>query len=189
VEGVITRRYRKRPPTTSYRGIPTTTPARTLVDLAPTLSLDDLALAFHNARIKHRITERQVLQALWARAPGRRRLLAVLLGEIPITLNDFEREFRRVLKRAGLPLPDETNARHEEGYVDCRYHHPPLTIELDSYIAHGDRHAWEQDRRRERTAYARGDDHRRYTYGDVFEDTTAMLAELSRLLSSSRASA
>jgi hypothetical protein len=130
-----------------------------------------------------------VLQALPPRAAGRRKLLAVLLGEIPVRLNAFEREFRRVLHTAGLPLPDETNARHEEGYVDCRYHDPPLTIELDSYLAHATRHAWEQDRRRERAAYARGDQHRRYTYGDVFEDSAAMLDELTKLLSTVPASA
>jgi hypothetical protein len=36
-----------------------------------------------------------------------------------------------------------------------------LTVELDSYRYHGSRHAWELDRRREREAYARGDDCRR----------------------------
>ena len=44
-----------------------------------------------------------------------------------------------------------------------------LTVELDSYRYHPSRHAWERDRNREREAYARGDDFRRYTYGDVFE--------------------
>jgi hypothetical protein len=50
------------------------------------------------------------------------------------------------------------------------------------YRYHGSRHAWEQDRRREREAYARGDGFRRYTYGDVFDDPGAMLAELRGLL-------
>jgi hypothetical protein len=57
-----------------------------------------------------------------------------------------------------------------------------LTVELDSYRYHGSRHAWEADRRREREAHARGDDFRRYTYGDVCEDTTSMLGELRALL-------
>jgi hypothetical protein len=39
-------------------------------------------------------------------------------------------------------------------------------------------HAWEQDRRREREARARGDEFRRYTYGDVTERPRLMLAEL-----------
>jgi hypothetical protein len=57
-----------------------------------------------------------------------------------------------------------------------------LTVELDSYRYHASRHAWEQDRRREREAHARGDDFRRYTYGDVTDDPSQMLAELDALL-------
>ena len=49
-------------------------------------------------------------------------------------------------------------------------------------LAHATRHAWEEDRRREREAHARGDRHRRYTYGDVFEDPRLMLVELNQLL-------
>jgi hypothetical protein len=42
-----------------------------------------------------------------------------------------------------------------------------LTVELDSYTYYRSRYAWEQDRRREREAYARGDQLRRSTYGEV----------------------
>jgi hypothetical protein len=38
------------------------------------------------------------------------------------------------------------------------------------------------DRRREREARARGDEFRRYTYGDVVESPRLMLAELRALL-------
>ena len=55
-------------------------------------------------------------------------------------------------------------------------------MELDSYRYHRSRHAWEQDRRRERAAYARGDDFRRYTYGERSEDSKPMMAELRALL-------
>jgi hypothetical protein len=57
-----------------------------------------------------------------------------------------------------------------------------LTVELNSYTAHDSRHAWERDHVRAREAYARGDGFRAYTYRDVFEDPTLMLAELRRLL-------
>jgi hypothetical protein len=66
--------------------------------------------------------------------------------------------------------------------VDCRWPENKLTVERDSYRYHRSRHAWEQDRRREREAYARGDEVRRYTYGDVFESPELMLAEMQRLL-------
>ena len=57
-----------------------------------------------------------------------------------------------------------------------------LTVELDSYRFHNTRHAFEQDRKRERDAYARGDDFRRYTWGDVYDHPQQMLAELRELL-------
>lgn len=57
-----------------------------------------------------------------------------------------------------------------------------MTVELDGYRYHRSRYAWEHDRRRERDARARGDEFRRYTYGDVFESPELMLAELEQLL-------
>jgi hypothetical protein len=62
-----------------------------------------------------------------------------------------------------------------------------LTVELDSYRYHGTRHAWEQDRQREREARARGDEFRRYTWLDVVEEPVPMLADLGSLLLPSRA--
>jgi hypothetical protein len=55
-------------------------------------------------------------------------------------------------------------------------------VELDSYRYHRSRHSWEKDRQREREARTRGDEFRRYTYRDVFEDPQFMLAELRKLL-------
>jgi hypothetical protein len=66
--------------------------------------------------------------------------------------------------------------------VDCRWPEHKLTVELDSYGFHNSRYSWEQDRRREREARARGDEFRRYTYGDVFEEPELMLAELRALV-------
>ena len=76
-----------------------------------------------------------------------------------------------------------TNRPAGARYVDCRWPEHHLTVELDSYRYHRSRYAWEQDRRREREAYARGDGFRRYTWGDVFEHPGQMLAELRALLS------
>jgi hypothetical protein len=66
--------------------------------------------------------------------------------------------------------------------VDCRWPEHRLTVELDSYRFHNSRHAWEQDRRREREAHARGDEFRRYTWSNVLEDPRLMLRELRGLL-------
>jgi hypothetical protein len=108
-------------------------------------------------------------------------LRAVLRGEFRVTLSKLEKRFLSVLRRAGLPLP-RTNRPAGGRRVDCRWPELHLTVELDSYRYHHSRHAWEQDRRREREAYARGDEFRRYTYRDVLEGPELMLAELPGLL-------
>jgi hypothetical protein len=102
----------------------------------------------------------------------------VLGGEAPVTLSFLERAFRRLLRDHALPLP-LMNGDVDGRYIDCRWPEHGLTVELDSYRFHSSRHAWEQDRAREREAYARGDQFRRYTYHDVCEDPTAMLRELT----------
>ena len=164
---------------TTWRGIPITTVQRTLVDLAAVLEEDQLARAVHEADVRHHTTPKQVEQVLSARHnwPGARKLRRVIWGEVPVTLSRLESRFLDVLRNASLPQP-EVNRRVDGGYVDCRWPEHHLTVELDSYRFHNSRHAWEQDRRREREAHARGDDFRRYTYGDVTEDPRLMLAEL-----------
>ena len=97
-----------------------------------------------------------------------------------MTLSELERQFRERLrsKRASAPPRRPAHGRR----VDCRWPGRRLIVELDSYRYHHSRHAWEQDRRREREARGRGDEFRRYTYGDVFEGPRLMLAELRALL-------
>ena len=86
-----------------------------------------------------------------------------------------------LLREEGLPLP-RTNRVAGGSRVDCRWPEHRLTVELDSYRYHNSRQAWQADRRREREAYARGDQFRRYTWGDVFEDSRLMRRELRTLL-------
>ena len=172
IEGIETHRTRQRQRGTEWKGIPTTTVPATLVDLTPSTPEPELARVCHEAQVRFRIKPN---------FPMPPKLKRILLGHVPVTLSELEDRFLRVIDAAGLPRPI-TNRVATERRVDCRWPAHRLTVELDSYRYHGTRHAWEQDRRREREAHARGDDHRRYTYGDVFEDPRQMLAELSRLL-------
>jgi hypothetical protein len=155
-----------------------------LIDLAASLSLNDLARACHEADVKYGVTPHQVEAALTRRprAKGARNLRRVLHGDQPVSLSRLESRFHELLRENGLPLP-VTNKRVGRHRVDCRWERPPLTAPLDSYRYHRSRHAWEQDRRRERDARVRGDDFRRYTWGDVFEHPGAMLAELRAVIS------
>jgi hypothetical protein len=186
VAGVRARRSRRMHAVqTTWRGVPVTTVAQTLVDLAAELTEDDLARACHEAGVRHHTTPAQVeaVLARHPRAPGARKLRRILRGNVRVTLSKLERRFLALLHDAGLPLP-MTNRPSGRRRVDCRWPEHCLTVELDSYRYHHSRHAWEQDRRREREARARGDEFRRYSYGDVFEDPGFMLAELRQLLPS-----
>ncbi|HET9023390.1 MAG TPA: hypothetical protein VFN64_02395 [Burkholderiaceae bacterium] len=168
---------------TKYRGIPCTTVPRTLVDLAATLSEAALARAFHEASVIHG-TKPEHVEAVLARRPrvkGAGKVRRVLRGDTKLLLSKLEARFLELLKENGLELP-ETNRRIDNRYVDCRWPERTLTIELDSYRFHGTRHAWEQDRKRERQARKRGDDFRRFTWGDVFEEPDGIIDELRPVL-------
>jgi hypothetical protein len=167
-----------------HRGIPVTAVPRTLIDLAADLSLDALARACHEAGVRYRMTPAHLAAALARRprnTPGAPKLRRIVDGDARVTLSPLERRFLELLAEHGLPLP-RTNRPAGAYHVDCRWPDRRVTVELDSYRFHHSRHAWEQDRRRERDARARGDDFRRYTWADVFEQPAHMLAELRRLL-------
>ena len=185
VKGIVIRRSRRLAlDATKWRGIPVTTVPRTLVDLAAVLSCDELARACHEAGVRYRTTPAQVkgVLARRPRSPGAAKLRAVMLGDVPVSLSRLEAKFRERLREAGLMLPPETNRPAGGHRVDCRWPEQRLTVELDSYRYHNSRYAWEQDRRRERDAHARGDEFRRYTHHDVYGDPAPMLAELGVLL-------
>jgi very-short-patch-repair endonuclease len=184
VRGVRTRHARRgATEATTRHGIPITTVPRTLVDLSSLLQLEDLARACHEAGVLHGTTPRHVEEILSHRpsTPGAKQLRKVMHGEVHVTLSRLERRFLARLREARLPEP-VTNRKAGEKRVDCRWPQHNLTVELDSYRYHSSRHAWERDRRREREAHARGDQFRRFTHDDVFDDPEQMLGELSALL-------
>jgi hypothetical protein len=185
IKGVRTRRCRHLSAldAATCRGIPVTTVARTLVDIAAVLELNALARACHEAGVLHGTTPVDV-EAVLARRPsiaGAGKLRRVVSGEVRVTLSALEAQFLDLLRQDRLPLP-ETNRPAGGRRVDCRWPEYRLTVELDSYRFHNSRYAWEQDRRREREARARGDDFRRYTYDDIFAHPHLMLRELRTAL-------
>jgi very-short-patch-repair endonuclease len=184
-KGVIVHRCRSidRRDATTWRRIPVTNVPRTLVDLAAALDPPDLARAFHDAAVKHHTKPAAVERVLSRRHnwPGARELRRVIWGDEPVSLSRLEAAFIAAVRRSRLPLP-ETNSRVDGRYLDCRWPDHHLTVELDGYRYHGTRHAWEQDRQRERDARTRGDEFRRYTWRDVVEDPEPMLADLRALL-------
>jgi very-short-patch-repair endonuclease len=184
VKGVKTRRKRRSTERgTTCRGIPVTTVPSTLVDISSLLPSPDLARACHEAGVKYGTTPSQVEAVLATRptAPGSKKLRKVLSGDERVTLSALERRFLKLLDEGNIPLP-ETNRSASGRRVDCRWPGHNLTVELDSYRYHRSRHAWEQDRKREREARARGDEFCRYTHDDVLDTPEQVLGELRVLL-------
>jgi hypothetical protein len=185
IEGVRTHRSRSMHPRDRAvaRGIPVTSVAATVVQLAGTLSLDALSRVCHDAGVLHRLTPAQVDEVFSRQliVPGAGNLRRVLHGDVRVTLSELERRFLKVLRRSNLPSP-VTNRSVDGRRLDCRWSAHCLTVELDGYRFHNSRYSWEERRRRERDARARGDEFRVYTYEDVFENSRAMVRDLSTLL-------
>jgi hypothetical protein len=185
VAGVTCRRRRNldRRDLAVWRGIPITALPGTLVDLAASLTQPQLARAFHNASVLHGVTPVAV-EAVLDRRPnsaGAAKLRRVLRGEERVTLSSLESRFLALLRANDIPLP-KTNTHFSHRRLDCHWPNHGLVVELDSYTYHSSRHAWEEDRKRERLVRARGNEFRRYTWGDVFEAPLLMLRELRSLL-------
>jgi very-short-patch-repair endonuclease len=185
IPGIVVRRARALDPADVRlrEGIPCTTVARTLVDLAGALSLDALTRAHHEAWIRYRLRPETVEEVLDRRrtARGATILRAVVRGDEPVLLSRLEKGFRAFLVEHGFPRP-MINRPLGAKYIDCRWAEHRLTVELDSYRFHATRRGWEEDQQRFRDARARGEEFRRFTWRDVFEDRTHMLGELSGLL-------
>jgi Transcriptional regulator, AbiEi antitoxin len=185
VEGVVCLRCRRLETRdrVTHRGIPVLSVPETVVEMASCLSASALARAFHEAAVRFGTVPAEV-EAVLERRPnstGAGKLRRVLRGGERVTLSALESRFLELLRGHDLPLP-RTNARFGRRRLDCHWPQHGLVVELDSYRFHGSRHAWEEDRRRERLVRARGDEFRRYTWGDVYESPALMLRELRFLL-------
>jgi hypothetical protein len=172
---------------TKRHGIAVTSLARTIVDLAADEAPEDLAVQFHAGATRYKLKPHHVEAVLRRRpnAKGAKKLRRVMNGDTRALLSELERGFIALLEAHNLPLP-KTNIPRGGHWVDCRWRDHPLTVELDSYRYHGTRHAWETDQKRELGARQRGDEYRRYVWGDVFEQPGATVEDLQQLLSSTR---
>lgn len=146
-------------------GIPVTTPARTLLDLAPLLSDQRLERAATEAEIR-RLTSPTSLEALLVRYPGRpgtpkitSLLEAARIGQA-VTKSDLEDRFLAFLDTERLPrpivnAPIAIDLPHDPE-VDFLWPHARLVVEVDGYATHATRHAFEQDRARDRALQVAG---------------------------------
>ena len=139
---------------TEHDGIPVTTVERTLVDLAGMLDVPALARALEEAE-KQQLLDLPSLLAVAAGRPGARRIEKLLSTPMPHTRSDLEAAFVALCDRYGLPRP-VMNAQVHGYEVDAYWPQQKLAVEIDSWLHHGTRAAFERDRTRDADLQARG---------------------------------
>jgi very-short-patch-repair endonuclease len=161
-----------------------TAPARTLVDLASVLDAERLDTALERARAARLVRPDDVLAAL-ERCPFRRgaTTLRRLLEQRPtITRSRAERLLADLVRRGGLPRP-QTNAVVRGFEVDVLWPAERVVVEFDGFGFHADRHAFEQDRRRDAELQASGYRVLRVTWRRLLDEPEAVLVTITRTLS------
>ena len=170
------------------RGIPLTSPARTIFDMAAILKPQPLGRAIREADFL-RLSGGPSLAVLSERYPGRAGAPAIRAtldrGPGPPTRNELEEMFLALIEDEGLPRP-EVNA-----VIELANSHPEpdfvwraerLVVELDGYQSHGTRHAFEDDRERDRLLQAAGWRVVRITWRQLRDARAAVARDLRRLL-------
>ena len=165
---------------TIVNGIPCTSPARTLVDVGIPWGEGFVIRCLSEAVRRGLTTDKEVATVLHRVARrGRngvgpmRNVLMERLGWNNVTESMMEDEFLRIMKAAGVDLPEPQLSIHRRGgrliaRVDFVYHQYKLVIELDGERYHSDRDSFRKDRRKQNALVLEGYRVLRFTYFDVF---------------------
>lgn len=166
-------------------GLPVTAPARTLLDLAGEADDAELeeavAVAFQRG-----LASADEIRAAIKRAPRRRgaaRLAGLLeAGDASgFTRSKAERRMRELLRAAELPQP-RANASLLGYVADFLWAEHKLVVEVDGYLFHSDRGAFERDRRRDQVFAAAGYAVIRVTWAQLSKEPLAVVARIAQAL-------
>ena len=169
---------------TTHSNLRITTPARTLIDFASRATSSELADAFGDARARRLLTDRE-LDAALKRAPrnhpGAAIVRAMLREGGTYDRSKAERLMRALCKQAELPQP-LPNIVLNGHLVDFLWPDQKLIIEVDGYDSHGNRRAFEDDRRRDQTHVAAGYVVVRITWHQLQHEPIALAARIAQAL-------
>ncbi len=165
-------------------GLRVTSVARTLIDFATQATSSELADAFGDARARRLLTERALRVAL-TRAPkshgGAAIVRRLLIDGGTYDRSRAERALRRLLREAGLPQP-RVNERVGGATADFLWPVQRLIVEVDGYGTHGNRHAFEADRKRDQVHIAAGYVVIRVTWRQLRDEPLAVVARIAQPL-------
>jgi very-short-patch-repair endonuclease len=170
---------------TLREGLPVTDVARALIDFAAAAEERALTRALAEAQLRGHTNEAAITAAM-DRCPGRsgiarlRRLLADPVRTQP-SRSELERTMIRLLRRAGLPLPEVnvTCCGRERDFV---WETQRLVVEVDGYRFHGHREAFESDRQRDQELAAGGYRVMRVTWRQLTREPMAVAVRLAQAL-------
>lgn len=166
-------------------GLPVTAPSRTILDQAAVLAPRDLERTIDEARRQRLVTDASLIAAV-QRAPNHRGARAVRTaldsqGEPHMTRSEAEERMLALVRAADLRA-FETN-RNVRGYeVDFLWRAEHVIVEVDSWQFHGDRKAFETDRRRDADLHAAGYTVLRITARQLRREPLYVAARLAALL-------
>jgi very-short-patch-repair endonuclease len=170
----------------THRNLRLTSPARTLIDFAAQASSSELESAFGEARAKRLINDRSLNAAL-DRAPVTHPGAAIIRrrlrfdGGSTYTRSRAERRIRRLMKAGELPQP-LVNVSLNGFTVDFLWADARLILEVDGHDTHGDRFAFERDRRRDQIHVAAGYAVIRVTWTQLRDEPLAVLVRVAQAL-------
>ena len=175
----------------SMEGIPTTSVARTLIDMGSTAGPAQTERALDNALRRGLVSLGLLTEMVDELARQGRRGVPVV-RELVIqrrswtdsTESELEDQFRRLLTRAGVPLPtSQFEVRSGDGAlvgrVDFAYPDTCVLIELDGYAYHSDPAAFVRDRERQNALMLAGYQVLRYTASDLRTRPEAVVTEVA----------
>ncbi len=161
-------------------GLPLTTAARTLQDLAAHVPQHELDRAVEQAQILRLATRNEIAADDAAtRPPGassRARRTSPAL-----TRSEAERRLLALIRQARLPRP-ETNVVVHGFEVDLLWREQRLIVEVDGFVYHSTRQAFERDRARDAALQAAGYRVIRVTWRQIVHEPHALIAQLAVLL-------
>ncbi|HUA05787.1 MAG TPA: DUF559 domain-containing protein [Solirubrobacteraceae bacterium] len=180
--GIRLHRVKKLEPAdaTTINGLKLTSIARTICDLAATESARDTERAFQEALFRDKTIDRAVAAVL-QREPRRRgaRVIRSLLNDPRLTRSERERRILKLIAQAQLPKPLTNVPLH--GYVaDVFWPQHNLILEFDGWQAHGHRHAFESNRKRDQVMLAAGLRTLRATDRQLTNEPIALTARIAQ---------
>ncbi len=161
-------------------------PARAMVEFASQATSSELEHAFGEARANGLINEPKLDQAL-DRAPpnhpGAARVRHLLQTDpaATYTRSKAERALRTNLTAADLPQPQSNVPLHGHT-ADFLWAEHKLILEVDGYATHGNRLAFEADRRRDQVHIAAGYTVIRVTWHQLVNEPYAVIARIAQAL-------